>query len=197
MALIVTLMPFREDKNLGRACNELMELVPDGGWGCLLDHDMMFTTTHWFEQLQEAIACRPDAGAFTCMTNRIASPWQRAQVPTNNNDIAWHRQQGEARRANRTLLDITCTKGFGGVLTLLNKTAWRESGGYADGMYCADHSQFFRLVDKGWRVYLIEGLYVFHMRASSDARPPLEAPKVPNCRCRGLENQPTERITLP
>lgn len=193
-------MPFRRDKNLGLACNEAMERVPDDGWGCLLDHDMMFTTPHWHAQIEEAIAARPEAGAFTCVTNRIASPWQQAREADairGSNDIDAHRKVGEARRAVRTLLDITSTKGFGGVVTVLNKAAWREAGGYADGMYCADHSMFFRLVDQGRRVYLIEGLYVFHLRASSGARPALVAPKVPNCPCRGVEIAPTERVALP
>lgn len=195
--VIHAMTPFRADMNLGRAYNEEMERLPEGHWAAFFDHDMMLTTPHWHAQLEEAIACRPDAGAFTAVTNRIASSWQRAPESLSaGNDIVRHRQIGERRRQVRTLLDITCTKGFGGVVTLLSKEAWRESGGYSDGMYCCDHSLFFRLVDAGRRVYLIEGLYVFHMRASSSANPPLAAPKVEGCRCRGPEVMPTERISL-
>lgn len=196
--MIAVAIPFARDLNLGAANNRIMSSLPEDGWACLLDHDMMLTTPHWYAQLEEAIAFRPDAGAFTCVTNRIASPWQRAEEADQaSDDIAYHRRIGEARRARRSLLDITPTKGFGGVLTLLSKAAWREAGGYSDGMYCCDHSLFFRLVERGRRVYMLENLYVYHFRGSSGMRPPLPAPKVENCPCRGPEQLPTERIALP
>lgn len=197
LAVIHVVMPFAPDLNLGGAYNRWMESLPDDAWACFLDHDMMWTTPHWYAQLVEAIAFRPAAGAFTACTNRIASPWQKAEEVADCDDIAYHRKIGEARRARRTLLDITCTKGFGGVVTLLSKAAWREAGGYADGMYCVDHSLFFRLVARGRRVFMLDGLYVYHFRGSSGARPPLPAPKVMNCPCRGREEMPHERIALP
>lgn len=190
-------MPFALDRNFGRACNEALALLPAGAWGVILDHDCMFTTPHWFAQIEEAIACRPDAGAFAVVTNRIASPWQK--VPESvllADDIHNHRKLGEKRRAVRTLLDITCTKGFGGVVTVVNRDAWAQTDGYADAMFCADHSLFFRMVERGRRVYLIEGLYVYHLRASS-SKPGPQEPKWKECPCRGPEQMPRERITLP
>lgn len=195
---IVPIIPFALDRNLGRANNEAMELLADDGWACLIDHDCMFTTPHWYAQLVEAAAFRPEA-TFCVTTNRIASPWQRApEAQPDSNDIGHHRHIGEVRRReHRTLLDVGCTKGFGGVVTLISKRAWRDAGGYADGMYCVDHSIFFRLRAIGRPVYLIEGLYVYHVRASSSQRPPLLAPKWADCPCRGPETFPTERIALP
>lgn len=195
--MIVPLIPFRADRNLGRAYNDSMALLPDDAWACFLDHDASLTTPHWHAQLTEAIAFQPDAGCFTATTNRIASKWQRPPGYPQNDDMKAHREFGEMLRSRRTLLDITCTKGFGGVLTLISKRAWREVGGYADGMYCCDHSIFFKLKERGRRMFLIEGLYLYHVRASSSARPPLPAPTVPDCPCRGEEQAPTERLRLP
>lgn len=190
-------MPFATDRNFGRACNETMAELPDGVWAVILDHDCMWTTPHWHAQILEAIACRPDAGAFAVVTNRIASPWQREpEAIAAGDDVVAHRKIGEARRARRTLLDITCTKGFGGVVTIVSKAAWAEAGGYADGLFCIDHSLFFRTVAAGRRVYLIEGLYVYHLRASS-SKPGPQEPKWKDCLCRGAEQMPTERIALP
>lgn len=198
MPPLFAVMPFDVDRNFGRACNEAIALLPAGAWAAILDHDAMFTTPHWFAQMQEAIAFRPDAGAFAVVTNRIASPWQKAPEGVDaGDDVIRHRKIGEARRSCRTLLDITCTKGFGGVVTLVSRDAWEEAGGYADGLYCVDHSLFFRTVAKGRRVYLIEGLYVYHVRASSSARPPAPGAKWADCPCRGPETMPRERITLP
>lgn len=195
---IVPMVPFRTDRNLGAACNEAMAMLADDQWAALIDHDCMFTTPHWYEQLLEVAAFQPDA-TFAVVTNRIASGWQRApEAQPDSNDIGHHRHIGEVRRReHRTLLDIGCTKGFGGVVTLVSKRAWQDAGGYADGLYCADHSLFFRLRARGRPVYLIEGLYVFHLRASSSQRPPLPAPKWADCPCRGPEEWPTRRIALP
>lgn len=195
---IVVQVPWARDKNLGRACNEAMARVPDGGWGVLLDHDVMFTTAAWFAQIEEAIACRPDAGAFCVVTNRIASPWQRApEGEAAGDSLSRHYAVGENRRKRRTLLDITCTKGYGGVVQAVNKAAWQECGGYADGMFCVDHSAFFRMRAHGRRIYMIEGLYVIHRRVSSDGLRVIPPElKWQDCPCRGPEAMPSERIAL-
>lgn len=194
--LILPMIPFREDKNLGRAYNEAMALLPADGWAIFQDHDAMPTTPQWFRQFREAIEFRPYAGAFAAMTNRIASPWQQVG-DAKGNDIAAHRAFGRERLAVRTLLDVTETKGWGGVMFAVSRAAWAEVGGFADGFYCVDHSLHFKLGAAGRRSYLIEGVYVFHVRESSSARPPLVAPKVANCPCRGRETMPSARITLP
>lgn len=190
-------MPFALDRNFGRACNETLSEMPKGSWAAIIDHDCMFTTPHWYAQMLEAIAFRPNAGAFAVVTNRIASPWQRVpEAAAAGDDIHAHRRIGEDRRLNhRTLLDIGCTKGFGGVVTLVNRDAWQVAGGYADGLFCVDHSLFFRLCDIGREVFLIESLYVYHLRATS-SQPGPQVPKWKDCRCRGYETMPTRRIEL-
>ena len=193
---LVAFMPFRSDKNLGRAYNDCMKLLGPDDWAIFFDHDCMPSTSQWHNQFAEAIAFMPHAGAFVAMTNRIASPWQRIG-DKRSNDIAAHRAFGAERLQVRTLLDISETKGFGGVMFALSKAAWEEAGGFADGMFCVDHSIFFRLRAKGRSVFLIEGLYVYHFRGSSDANPPLVGPKVANCPCRGVEKMPTVRVSLP
>lgn len=194
---VFPVMPFALDRNFGRACNETLATLPAGSWAAIIDHDCMFTTPHWFAQMHEAIAAVPDAGAFAVVTNRIAAPWQKAaEGVIAGDDIHAHRKIGEARRhSHRTLLDITETKGFGGVVTLLSRDAWAQTPGYADGLFCIDHSIFFRLKDAGRRVYLIEGLYVYHLRASS-SKPGPQVPKWADCPCRGVERMPTSRIAL-
>lgn len=194
--MIFPMIPFREDCNLGKAYNEALELLPDGAWAIFQDHDAMPTTPHWFRQFREAIDFLPDAGAFVACTNRIASPWQQVG-DAKSNDIAWHRKFGAERAKLRTLLDISGTKGFGGVLFAVSKTAWREVGGFADGLGCVDHSLHFGLQRIGRKVYLHEGLYVFHWRHFGEPDPTSSAPKAANCPCRGREEMPAVLISLP
>ena len=196
---IVVQIPFATDLNLGRACNEAMERVPDGGWGVLMDHDIHMTTPHWFAQIEEAIACLPDAGAFCVVTNRCASPWQRAEEGVGAGDsLEAHYRVGEVRRARRTLIDITPTKGYAGLLQVVSKEAWRETKGFAEpSLLCCDHSIFFGLKANGRRIYMLENLYVYHRRVTSSARNQSHLPKWADCPCRGAEIMPSERITLP
>lgn len=198
MVRLVTLMPYRRDLNLGKAYNEDIALVPDDAWVCLMDHDAMWTTKRWYAQIQEAIAFKPDAGAFTACTNRIAAPWQQVGDPENH-DMAYHFAMGERRAAqHRTLLDITDTKGFGGVVTVVSKAVWSRLGGYADGLFCVDHSLFFRARAAGLRCYLMESLYVYHRRrAFAGGELPRTAPIAKGCQCRGSEQMPTLLIPLP
>jgi len=97
----------------------------------------------------------------------------------------------------RTLLDITDTKGFGGVMFAVSKATWSEVGGFADGLGCVDHSLHFKLQKAGRRVWLIEGCHVFHWRHWGEPDPTSIHPKALNCQCRGPEVMPVERVALP
>lgn len=116
----------------------------------------------------------------------------------NCHDIRHHRELGEARLAERTLLDITDTLGWGGVAFAVSKRAWAEAGGFADGMLCCDHSLHFRLQATGRRSYLLESLYFYHWRRAFRDRVPDDTPVSVRCPCTGsIEKPPTDRIRLP
>lgn len=116
----------------------------------------------------------------------------------NCHDIRHHRALGESRLAHRSLLDITDTKGWGGVLFALSKRAWRETGGFADGLLCVDHSMHFALQRTGRRSYLLESLYTYHWRRAWGDRLPKDTPIAKDCPCTfGDEMMPTDRVMLP
>lgn len=197
--VIHPMTPFALDRNLGRAYNEEMARLPDGHWACFTDHDALIGLTRdWYRLLREAIDFKPDAGAFVAVTNRIDAKWQRAQeVDPNNHDIGYHTEIALERAKRRTLLDITDTKGFGGVCFALSKAAWAETLGFSDGLLCVDHSIHFALRKAGRRIYMHEGLYVYHRRRAFIGPLPEDTPRAANCPCRGKEPMPTVRIALP
>ncbi len=192
---LITMMPFSTEMNLGAAYNQAMALIPDDAWACFLDHDAIWTTREWYRQIQEAIRTVPDAGALTAMTNRIAAPWQQVGE-RDNHDMAHHRRFGAARMKFRTLLDVTDTKGMGGVVMVISKRAWKQVGGFVDGVLCVDHMMHFALRDLGLRIWLMENLYVYHWRRAFGDELPKSTPRAPNCPCRGPERMPTERLAL-
>lgn len=192
------MIPFALDRNLGAAYNRAMELIGEDDWACFIDHDAMLTTREWYRQIHEAVLFRPQAGAFVAVTNRIDAVWQRAgESDRENHDIGYHTAIGLERLKRRTLLDITETKGFGGVCFTVSKRGWREAGGFADGLLCVDHSIHFGLRRAGRRIYLLEGLYVYHRRRAFVGPLPDDTPRAENCPCRGAEPMPTIRLTLP
>jgi GT2 family glycosyltransferase len=199
--MLLTAIPFSPEKNLGAAYNETMCHANFGDWVCMVDHDMMFTTSQWHAQILAAIAAAPTAGAFAAMTNRIAQPWQRPVDAPTTDDVAAHRRFGEALVKQRTLLDVTDTAGWGGVVIVTSKDAWLEVGGFVDGLFCVDHAYHYALRAAGRRVYLIEGLYVYHWRGSSRSREALASyPHAKTadggpCPCRRMPDpKPTVRV---
>jgi GT2 family glycosyltransferase len=196
--VIFTHVPYRADANLGRAYNEFMGLLPADAWACFLDHDAMPTTGRWHAQLSEAIALKPDAGALVAMTNRCARSWQRCG-DAENNDMAWHRRYGAERTKVRTLLDITNTNGWAGVMFAVSKAVWEEVGGFAEGgLGCTDHSLHFKLQRAGRQVWLLESLYCFHWHHYGAVDPTTLLPKAANCPCLRMPKvMPTERVVLP
>lgn len=193
---LLCMTPFAPDMNLGGAYNAAMELLPADGWAFFMDHDAALTTRSWYAQVQEAIAFRPDAGAFVACSNRIGAFWQQAGN-AENHDMRVHRNFGAERVKVRTLLDVTDTMGFGGVAFATSKRAWLAAGGFVPGMFCVDHQYHFALRRAGLRVYLLEGLYVYHWRRAFGDAPPADAPRADKCPCRGPEKNPHVRVSLP
>lgn len=190
--------PFALDRNLGSAYNEAMALIPDGDGCIFIDHDVLITTRDWYRHVVEAVNFQPDGGAFVAVTNRIDAVWQRAEESDReNHDVGYHTRIGLARESRRTLLDITDTKGFGGVLFAVTKAAWRDAGGFADGLLCVDHSLHFGIQRAGRRVYLMENVYVYHRRRAFVGALPPDTPRAKDCPCRGPEPMPTVRLSMP
>lgn len=170
---IRTLIPFAEDQNLGAAYNAEMDALPEGGWACLLDHDVMFTTKMWYSQMLAAIHTKPE-GTFTGLTNRISitEGWQIPQgVDRDNHNVMYHRALGhKLMQQPFKLEDVTGayqpTRGF---CLVVSKSTWRKVGGFPDGLLGVDFGFHFRLRANLCPLYCIRNLYLYHFyRADGD-----------------------------
>jgi hypothetical protein len=52
-------------------------------------------------------------------------------------------------------------------LMLVSKRAWLDAGGFVDGLLCVDHMFHYALRASGHKIFLIEGLYVYHWRGTT------------------------------
>jgi len=160
---IFTFIPYADDRNFGRACNEHMALLPDDGWGCVLDHDVLFTTSEWHRQMTRAVQTQPD-GCFAAVTNRIKCPFQQVDgVDRKNHDYAYHRTIGQQLLSKDTLRDVTDSdRTPAGFLMLLSKQAWTDAGHFPEGLHYLDRMMWMALKMAGRRIYIIDGLYLYH-----------------------------------
>lgn len=179
--LIIAMVPYADDRNLGKAHNDAMSLLPEDGWGCLLDHDVMFTTREWHRQLTAAVLKRPE-GCFCAVTNRIQCPYQNVPgVDMKNHDMWYHREIGRQRLQQFPveLEDVTEEpRTPAGFLMCLSKQAWRDAGGFPDGLHLMDKRMWTALKLVGRRIYLIPGLYLYHWHRGGGplAEPYLKGP---------------------
>ena len=127
--------PYREDKNLIQAYNSFMELLPEDGWALFRDADTLFLDPFYGEIINRAIKNNPDAGCFTCLTNRIGNKIQLYDAYAGD-DIVKHRKIAEAiKNKNYNTydtfkFDVNSGSTLSGMLILISRATWVKIGGF-------------------------------------------------------------------
>ena len=127
-------IPWNDDKDLIKAYNDFMELLPDDGWAVFKDADAMWLDPFYGLSIKEAIKNNPDTDCFTCLTNRIGNPIQLYNE-YNGDDIKIHRQiSNKLKTINKNQcpifeLNIGKVSVLSGVVIILSKKGWEKIGG--------------------------------------------------------------------
>lgn len=169
--MIYTFIPYALNKdNFGNSCNDYFKLLGDDDWGAYLTYDQMFLTPHWLQQLYTAIENNPEVGMFTCYTNRIGSAFQKIGADENNHSVRYHREFAEKIRKDKgdAVKILPPEPPISGHFVLLKKSIWQEVGGFSNGFLSVDNDMHRKVVRKGYKVGLIEGLYVYHWYRAYD-----------------------------
>jgi len=155
------------DGNYGKWMNEVMKASPCE-WVMFHDHDIYLANRNWYKIVSDAIEANPDGGLFTCVTNRIGNAYQKVKIPDKrNNDIKYHMQMAEQIELREPkIIDLTnCPKKISGLMMVTSKTAWaktlsgfREKGGYVG----VDNCYHGAIKNAGYKIYLMNNLYVYH-----------------------------------
>lgn len=172
------------EKNIGCAYNQFMEILPnDDDWACFIDHDAMFTTSNWMNQLYDIIHKNPNIGAFGARTNRVGYSWQLlGNIDVDNHDIKYHRTIGE--HLQKTYYDqispgatfeIPNAKNskysgwmvneprFSGTLILVKKSVWKKINGFKqNGFLEVDDDFRARLHKHKIKFGIMDGVYLYH-----------------------------------
>lgn len=165
------LKPYSLEKNLGKAYNEAMALIPEGDWGCLMDYDTMFLTPdcgqilhEWAEFSERERAHNYHKVLYTCFTNRI-HPLAKDQLLTGvvleETDILYHVHLAEKQRGKKTCTRIDHE--ISGFLMMISKELWNEVK-FDESRKClgVDNDFSLRVLAKGYMVGRMDNLYVWH-----------------------------------
>lgn len=161
---MIIIKPYRQDKDLGKAYNETMQMIPENGHACLMDIDTMFLTPQQPGIILQYIEKYPNA-VLTCYTNRI-SPISKqlyhGQV-NNNPDVLVH-----INTATKMQLQPLKVRMIGnaisGFLMVIPKSVWNKFK-FIEGIGCLGVDTWFSRECHRRRIpiLLMETLYVFHI----------------------------------
>jgi GT2 family glycosyltransferase len=153
-------------QRVGYAYNREMRRIDD--WVVFIDYDVLLLNPHWYDICVNAIdQVGRDAGWITCYTNRIGCRTQALGIDdVESHDIQYHKEIAKHMYASKrgSIRDITKVTGqLSGMFIMTNKRAWEAVGGFKEsGFYGVDNDYSRRLRHKGFKLYLMEDLYVYH-----------------------------------
>ena len=158
--------PYSTEGRLGRAYNAFMAMLPGPtDFGCLIDGDTLFTTPDYGRLIERAVGENTACRLFYARTNRIACPWQRDDTAPAGDDVGLHRGHGErlARLHGASVREVRGEPVPGsGFLILLRKDLWAEAPFKESGLLGVDWDFYRRVVQRGERVLLMTGVYLYH-----------------------------------
>ena len=166
-------IPFREDKNLGKAYNDEFELCPDDDWICFIDHDVLFLTPDAILIMEEYVRTYPRTALFCCRANRI-HPLAVYQLidpsPSGNSNFEYWMER--AYNLKKELPKVTPIRHeVSGFLMLISKQTWNEikfvESGRALGV---DNEYCWRLLDAGKTILRMDALLVWHSYRFKDIK---------------------------
>jgi GT2 family glycosyltransferase len=157
-------IPYRLDKNLGKAYNQVMARIPEGDAACFIDYDVMLLTPDAGRILYEYANSQPES-LLTCFTNRI-SPLSRRQLlngaVSGETDIKKHIALAEDQR--KLLYQVTpIQRDISGMLMVIPKSLWVEHP-FDESQKCLGVDTYYgrRIREAGRKILRMNGLYVFH-----------------------------------
>jgi GT2 family glycosyltransferase len=159
-------IPYDTEKNLGKAYNETMALVPDGDAACLMDMDVLLALTPDAGCIVQKYAELYPNALLTCFTNRISELSRRQllnQVVNPDPDIQKHIELAKLQHAR--LYNVTeINRDISGMLMVLPKSLWQKFPFDESGKCLGVDTKYGRaLRAAGIKILRMDGLYVFHM----------------------------------
>lgn len=158
--------PYSINKDLGRAYNQYVDIVPnDDDWICLVDADSCFLTPDFGHTIQDIIDKYPDTGLFTTYTNRVGNLEQCYQnYISPDPNVLNHRKIAQDLVVKNKDKVKEINKIISGMIMIFKKSTWKEVGKFPEdkGILAIDNRFSKRILLSGKKIRLIESIYLFH-----------------------------------
>ena len=156
--------PYALDKNIGAAYNECMETIGMNDYACFIDADCMWLTSNYGHQINDIISNHPEAGLFTCVTNRIGNKEQLYNgIVSENGDIKYHRRLAATLQRKYGTKTHKITVPISGMVMIVSKKVWQKVKHFRpDGLLGVDNDFSKKILKSGYPIILMKGVYVFH-----------------------------------
>jgi GT2 family glycosyltransferase len=168
--MIEAKIPYGLNKDLAGAYNAAMRSA-DTEWVLLLDHDVFLSCNpYWYEMCLEAVnKVGDDVGLITCVT--VTHPKshgaQDADITEHSRNIDDHINVAKQlwKKYGTELKEIKTFK-LAGFFFLVRKEIWKKLlfKSRGQGIDKIDWDYCRRLLKKGYKIYKMPGLYVYHRR---------------------------------
>ena len=160
--------PYNNEKDLVKAYNDFMEIIPDDSWALFRDADTLFLDSFYNQLFEEAILQNPNTGCFTAVTNRINCADQ-LHYEYKGDDISIHRDIAIKLREKygSSCKSFTGHDKLSGFCILLKKSVWKEINGFKpynskSNILGVDNQLHIDLINNNHDIKIIQGLYMYH-----------------------------------
>lgn len=163
--MIHYIQPYALDKNIGRAYNDAISLLPDNCWVGLIDHDAMFLRPDSKAQIAHVIDTQgSEWDVLGVTTNRLAGTHQLYRNKFNESaNILEHLDICNACHNDYWGIVEETKVNIAGVCMLFKKETWIRVGGFQESSIRLD-SEFTDSVQAiGGKLGIMKGVYMFHL----------------------------------
>lgn len=158
------IIPYSTDKNLGKAYNDAMALIPDGDSACIMDYDVQLLTPDAGSIITQYAQENPNK-ILTCFTNRI-HPLNTEQLLSGKCEegasMISHLITAKRQAKMAHTLTTICNH-FSGFLFVLPKEIWKSNPFNETGQCLGVDTEWFRQLKKNnIPVMRMNRVYVWH-----------------------------------
>jgi len=154
-------IPHLPNGQLAEAYNKIMRETSDQ-WVLMVESDVLLTNRNFYGIFERAIKNAPeDTGMISCVCNSVNCDWQIDGFESDS--ISEHLQHSRQRyrKYGDELVDVTDGMLASGFVMLINRDAWKDVP--PGGQFGRDNWIHQQMKDNGWRIFVLPGLYVYHL----------------------------------
>lgn len=162
--MIFDITPFRTDKNIGKAYNERIAILPKETWIIIRDADCMYLTPDYGKVIEDIImrygALYDIIGA---VTNRLGSDEMcYGGKFSDNMDIRHHIEIANDVKHDTGIKEVDICAGF---FMMFKKSTWEKVGGFSENILDAPYTDkrfCAKIKVNGGKIGIAQNLYLFH-----------------------------------